>query len=453
MKKKIIWTVIAVLIIIVALIGILYYTTDLFKSPEQLFYKHFADSSNLLGKANYEDLIAEVKEQSEASVEVAGEITAKVTSDDEDTQEIATVLEKGKITYNIKTVGSEQKMQNDVTLNYNGKDIITLNILRNKDQYGLKIEEAYDKYVSVENNNLKALFQKIGMDTTNIPDRIEMVDYYDLLNIDKDTLNHIEKTYSDIIKQNIPEESYSVEKDVTVKIDGADVKTNAYKLTLTEEQLKNVLVKVLETLKEDDTTLDLIVSKVNQIMEPYETMGVSMQSEKITKETLIEGIEDVLNELNQTSVTTDKALEVVVYATKDGKTKFEIIAEESSSEAIKMEIDMLKLDNDKKMVIACSYEDSIINMEMLYNDTKAEVTTKIESDGTTVQVSAKQDVKATENVTVEDFTNDNSVKLNDMTEAELENLVQTIYTNVIKALPEKMQLLGITETAQLQPAI
>ena len=130
-------------------------------------------------------------------------------------------------------------MQNDVTLNYNGKDIITLNILRNKDQYGLKIEEAYDKYVSVENNNLKALFQKIGMDTTNIPDRIEMVDYYDLLNIDKDTLNHIEKTYSDIIKQNIPEESYSVEKDVTVKIDGADVKTNAYK-KCSSEGIRNI---------------------------------------------------------------------------------------------------------------------------------------------------------------------------------------------------------------------
>ena len=234
MKKKIIWSVVAVLIIIVALMGILYYTTDMFKSPEQLFYKHLAEDSSLLGKTTYADVIKELKAEAEASRESTGEVTAKITGTDADVQEVATVLEKGKITYNMKTVGTEKKMQGDITLNYNGKDIVTVNLLQNQDQYGIKIEEAYDKYVSVENNNLKALFQKLRVDATDIPDKIETIDYYELLNIDEATLKHIEDTYSEIIKQNIPAEGYSVEKNVIVKIDEADVTTNAYKLTLTE---------------------------------------------------------------------------------------------------------------------------------------------------------------------------------------------------------------------------
>ena len=61
MKKKIILGIVAALIIITALMGILYYTTDLFKSPDQLFYKHLADDVNFLGKTTYADVMKELR--------------------------------------------------------------------------------------------------------------------------------------------------------------------------------------------------------------------------------------------------------------------------------------------------------------------------------------------------------------------------------------------------------
>ena len=373
-------------------------------------------------------------------MEVAGEITAKITSTDEDAKALGTVLEKGKITYNTKTVGKEQKIQNDITLNYDGKDIVTLSVLRNKDQYGVKIAEAYDKYISVENNNLKALFQKLGVDTTDIPDRIEMVDYYELLNIDKETLKHISTTYSDIMKQNISAESYSIEKNITTNVNDSDITTNAYKLILTEEQVKTILVKVFETLKSDDKTLDLIVNKCNAMVEPYKDMA---EVDTLTKEELVEGIENTIAELDETTATTEKAIEIIVYAAKDNKAKIEIILVEETQQSAKMEIEMFKTGNDKNMVISCSDEDATVDMVMSYNDTKADVTMKADSEGTTMEFTVKQEIKATENVTVEDFNSDNSVKLNDMSQEEMTQLVQTIYTNVMQALPQKMQLLGI----------
>lgn len=467
MKKKIIWGIIAVLIIVAALMGILYYTTDLFKSPEQLFYKHLADDVNFLGKTTYADVMKELKKEAEASSKNAGEITAKVTTTDTQTQEIATVLEKGKITYDMKTVGNEKKMQGDITLNYDGKDIVTVNVLQNKEQYGIKVAEAYDKYVSVENNNLKALFQKLGVDTTDIPDKIEMVDYYELLNIDEETLKHIEDTYTGVIKQNIPVESYSVEKNVTVKIDGEDVTTNAYKLTLTEEQTKVILEKVLETLKADDTTLNLIIEKYNMIAEPYKAMRATMSTE-VTKDSLVKAIEDELQDLNDTTTNSGNVLEVIVYGTKNSKAKIAMNVVENETNIAKLEMDMTKNNKDKKAIMTCSAEDTTITMIASESEEKTglvltasendnivmefvivaqgnntEATMKVTSDGTTAEINMKNELKSTENVTVEDFTVENSVKLNDMTQDEISTLVQTIYTNVTKVLPEKAQLLGI----------
>lgn len=440
MKKKIIWMVVAVIGIIAAVLGILYYTTDLFKTPKQLFYKYFASSSTLLDESNYEDFLAELKAESEKSMEVVGEITAKITSNDEDVKQVETVLEKGKIKYNMKTVGKEQKMQNDITLNYDGKDIVTLSVLKNKEQYGLKIAEAYEKYVSVENNNLKALFQKLGMDTTEIPNKIEMVDYYELLNIDKETLEHIETTYSKVINENIPEECYSVEKDVAIEVNNKIITTNAHKLTLTEEQVKTVVAKMLETLKTDDKTLDLIVNKVNTMLEPYKNLS---EVDTLTKEEFIKEIEDSLIELNEVKATSSNALEIIVYSAKENRTKIRILALDESKEVLKTEIDMVKDESNNNIIMKMSDEDTVMDITMSYNDTKADTIMNMESEGTKITVSMKEEIKATENISVENFNSNNSVKLNDMTEAEIGQLVQTIYYNVINALPQKMQLLGI----------
>lgn len=435
MKKKIVWIVVAIVIILVALAGILYFTTDLFKTKEQLFYKYFASSMEVAGKTDYAEAIQELKKQSEEPIEVAGEITVKMSSADIQSNEALSVLEKGKITYNTKTINKEQKAQCSFTLNYDNKDVVTLDILKNKEQYGIKVQEAYDKYISLENNNLKALFQKLGLDTTDIPDKIETIDMYELLDVDKETLNHIKDTYSKVIKENIPEECYFIQKDVTINIDGTDITTNSYKLELTEKQLEDVITKVVETLKTDDTTLDLIVNKYNMLVEPYKGFA---QVETITKEQLISNLDEMLTELAESSANEEKALELITYATKDNKARIEEIVDD-----MKLTIDIIKTDNENKMIMSFESEDGNCDVTMLYGENKAEITMKVSADQNVVELNVKEEVREAENIIVEDFTDQNSVKLNDMTQNEINSLIQTVYNNIIYALPQKMELLGI----------
>lgn len=468
MKKKIILGIIAAIIIIAALMGVLYFTTDMFKSPQQLFYKHLASDVNFLGKTSYSDAMKEAKKEIEASRENAGEITAKITSDDVEAKQVGTVLEKGKITYNVKSVGKEKKSQGDITLNYDGKDIVTLNYLQNGEQYGIKVADAYDKYISVENNNLKALFQKLGVNANNIPDKIEMVDYYELFNIDEATLKHIEDTYAEVIKQNIPQENYSVEKNVKIEVNGWSTNTNAYKLTLTEEQTKNILIKIFETLKTDETTLNLILDKYNKMIEPYKMMGMSTTTTmtEMTKESLVEAIDETIKELNDTSASSINTMEIIAYGAKDKKARIEMNVLENQTNVFNIKVDMSKDENKgvqiemttdevtMKLTAVDAKEKTSVILNAMSDDTKMEfaVSTEgknttakmdIESEGTKVELNIKDELKATDNVMVENFSTENAVKLNDMSQAEINALVQTIAANVQKVLPQKAQLLGI----------
>ncbi len=449
MKQKNVWLAISIIFAVLVILAGLYFATDLFKSPEQLFYSKLAESRKMLGMTNYDETIKQLQQVEQASTEVAGEITAKITSNEEDAKQIADVLAKGKIKYNVKTVGPEQKEQTDITLNYNQKDIVTCNFRKEKEQYGIKIAEAYDKYISVENNNLKALFQKLGMDASQIPNRIETIDYKELFSIDKEMRNHIKDTYTRILQETIPSECYTIEQDTSA----SDSATKLYKLTITEEQLKNTIIKILETLKTDDMTLDLIINKYSAIMAPYTMMGMPTNELQITKADLIDALEDELQELRQENVSNTPALMITVHEAKNGLSNIEVSMLNDNKEMMKFDIRSENTQDNKKITMKCSSEGTEVSIAMTYTDKNAVAEVKIKSDETIIELKMTAELKNAQNVTVEGFTQENSVKLNDMTRQEINTLTQTIYTNVIKVLPQKMQLLGINTMGPTLPTM
>lgn len=433
MKKKIILIIVAVIIIIAALLGILYLTTDLFKTPEQLFYKHFAQNSNLLGNMSYTQVLEESKKKQNSSYTASGEITLQLETNDAAQKEVEEALAKSKINYQIKNVGAEQKVQADLAFRYDNQDILAINLLKSKEQYGIKVADAYDKYISVENNNLKGMFTKLGLDATDVPDKIEILDMYDFLNVDKNTLKQISDRYMKVLQENIPSECYQVEKNVTILVENKEVSANAYQLVLSEEQTKNVLIALLQSLKEDEMTLNLVVEKYNKVAEVY-------GSQTVSKDDLVKEVEDTLSELKDLTATSEGSLKIITYTTKEELVRFEV----SINNNVKMTVDMSKQDKDKVVDMMMIAEEDIIEMKVNFSDTNMITKLIINSDGEKMEMTMTENVQKSNDVKADDFTADNSVKLNDMTSQELNALVQTISNNVMKILPQKMQLLGIS---------
>ena len=137
-------------------------------------------------------------------------------------------------------------------------------------------------------------------------------------------------------------------------------------------------------------------------------------------------------------------IELIAYSEVDGKTKIEMIGFDNEEEIIKAQIDSITESKDKAKVLSTvSSEDLLMEMNLAVDNTKVDCTVKLDSEGTVMEVISNQEIKNTGNVEIEEFDANNSVKLNDMTSQDIETLVQTIYTNVMKVLPQKMQLLGI----------
>ena len=292
-------------------------------------------------------------------------------------------------------------------------------------------------------SNLKQLFQKFGVDATNIPDRIEVLDVYELLNLDEETLKHIETTYTDTIMQNIPEESYSVEKNVNVNINGQSKTTNQYKLALTQEQVKTILIKMYETLRSDDKVLDLIVSKYDVIAQPYRLMGNTM-IQQISKEDLVERLDETIEQLNDTLASNETMLEVIVYSQKDNSGKIQVNLIDDSQTVRKAEIDLTKATDEKQInVLIDGGDGTSIMYDVKGNQQEQNIQMVITANQDKVECEMQN--KVSKNTSVEDLTTENSVKLNDMTVEEIQQLIQTIYSNVMQMLPQKAQALGISQ--------
>ena len=110
----------------------------------------------------------------------------------------------------VKVWRSLAKIEISVALGYDfgaGKDID--NIIKNADIYAVQSDMLNDKYIAVENNNLKELAQKLGMDEENIPDRIEQVNAYDLLYVSKEDRKEISNKYKEVINDKINKNNYT----------------------------------------------------------------------------------------------------------------------------------------------------------------------------------------------------------------------------------------------------
>ena len=285
MKKKIIvWSLIVIFIIAALILSFLYIATDTFKSDKELFFKYLSKAEildeNFVQK--YKEII-KIENQSNSSS--TGTITCSTVSNRNETN-IANVDQLFNIKYNSLKNKNLNQDYADFTLNSNNEDIVTARYLRDNNVYGIKIENVLKKYIAIENNNLKDFCSKLGIENSEtIPNSIAISSLDNLLRIDENQLSAIKTNYRDILLNNLTKNNFAKSKNsdsVTIK------------LSLTEREFTNILKQELETLKNDNNTLNFIINKAN-------TLGYS-----INIESLIGYIQNQINSLNTNTEISDE---------------------------------------------------------------------------------------------------------------------------------------------------
>lgn len=469
-KKGLIAAIVVAIIIILALAGgLIYAKTDLFKPADKLFYKY------LLGEKtefDYDEFLEEVKNAEEKEYSSNGEINANI-----DMQSISAYernnlnnINKFKIEFEQKNKPKENKMSSNIKLSYDNKDVVEANLVKNSDIYGIQSDIMHDKYIVVENNNLKELAKKLGMDEENIPDKFEQVEAYDLLYVSKEDRKEIVDKYKQVVNNKIGKDKYTAEKNVETEINGEKVKTNTYKLTITEKEVYETIKSILETAKDDEKTQELIISK-------YEMINKNVQnSEELTKDNIKDYIDDLISDVDrELKYASEDSMDIIVYVNKGKTVKIEAKENEDTISAeffekdnknnivisiedykLNIEYELKEESNNKNLkgtitILSDNEEQGKIDYEIAIKGTigkgKNEITAKfnIEADEDKIELNIKENVNYDEKVTIEDLDSDKIVKLNDMSEDEIKDLFMEVYKKVQTDLPKVLEETGISE--------
>ena len=448
MKKKIPLIILAIIIITSIIAIYLYCCTDLFKTPQEQFWSSLSKASKITGDKTYSEALNEIRNLKEKSYTLKGDAKFNISSteEDEEVQKIADAFSKIQISYDMNVVGKENKEKGILNFDFDNKQVLSVDYLRDNDLFGIKIGEVYDKYISIENKNLKQLAEKYEIDSTEIPDKIEFIDMHDLYDISEEEIQHINDLIVGTLKNEIPEECYSVNENVETDILGEKAKTKEYKIELSAKQIDDLTIKLLENAKRDEVILNLIVNKYNKV-----SMNTLAGKEKITKDDLIREIEESIKEIQE-----EPSKEGVIVSNFYAKDKAKI--DISTSKNNIMNIELQKAGKETVINIGIYFDDETasdtktekmrINGKVKINQTSneksnANIETQIETEDLKFGMNMNYEIEFSEKISIESFTAENSINLNNITTEEFEKEMEEIYYRAIFILPQKMKLLGI----------
>ena len=471
-KKKgiIIAIVIIILLIVIAVGGVmLYLFTDLFKSNQTLFLKYIDQTIQGIKYETNDQTKDIIEAQKENPYQIKG--TLNFDYDGSENKQ-AEILKQIKVELETNANGQEEKTYTKASVLYQNQNLFNLEYANSNNIYALKSDEIVTAFIGVRNENLKVLAQKLGMqDNSNIPDSITPIDYEDLLNISEEEKQHISDTYLPVIVNNIEKSKYSKQSNIPITKEGVEYNPTAYRVDLTSEDIANISVKLLETLKQDSITLNYIATKAKILNLPEEYTQVNNLTKQIDEQ--IKKIEDsekspengvsivVYEEKGQTVLTEiiiKNNVKFTLYASNTNqKNSIYVMAENLSTSndynTVEMQVTQTKTakqtnteilvnkDNDKGLEI-------YLTNEGLSSDEKVTTTCEINyNDGNDKYIANyEQEINFNEENEIISLDNTNCAILNDYPTDQLSMLIVLIAQQTQNVMNQKMQQLGIQTT-------
>lgn len=489
----------SIIVIIIIITGILLYlNTDMVKSNKTLFFKYFGKNSEnikeieeIFESTEYEKNLQNNKYTDDINIKVNYTNNLQTTSEDNsNTINNVKLLIKGEEDKNNKYSYKDFKLEKDKNIatntenqsssensnesNNKEQNIMEVEYIKNDNNYGIRFSDLFKQYLLVENNNLKDLFRKIGyseQELENVPDSIEINDItLSDIKFTEDEIKQLSEKYSEIINKKVSKEKFEKNSKQVITINEKNITTNAYILKLTNEELNNLYVDLLESLKQDE----IILNKIESIQNKINSININSSESKDLKESFAEEIDLQIEKINKTNIGNQET-KIIVYENsgktirtaiqgKDYEINFDYIntQDEKNIELIvkKDEIETynIKLKKDKdgiKLDIYSNDETNPIKISLEQNKNESDkkcsnnINLKYENANSKLEVSAEQEINIVDNFENENTLNDqNSILLNGLEKEQLQAVLNQVSEEVqqkINSISEEVKINDIQE--------
>lgn len=270
MKKKGLIVTIIVLVVLIILAGgtfaYIYFGTDFLLSERQGFEKYALQlvmGDNKFISNNIESYLYKKENTSyttNGNISADTIITENSEANSTENQKLTEILDycnKAYISFDGKVDNTNRKFEQNISINYSDTVKFPFTIRTDGDVYGIQSDNIGSTFIAIENNNIPDLLQKFGIeDVSNVPNKVEYGEL-ESMNLTEEEEKHILNTYILPIYNNITDDKFS-------KQDNSD-ESVTYTLTLTTDELKNILIQTLEIFKEDQYMIDKLNSEIQEI--------------------------------------------------------------------------------------------------------------------------------------------------------------------------------------------
>ena len=425
---------IIILIIILALIitfGCLYFFTDLFKSNKELFFKYTAQivqqEDGFIGDGLKQYLDKKQNTPYEDNGNIDFDISLPDLGQNDD------ILDNFNISFSGKINKPNAKNEQNITLNYSNDTTFPFYYRKSNDMQGIQSEYIGTKYIAIRDGQ-----ELQGADNIDLS-FVDTVASLQNLQIPYDQIQALKTTYFDNIINQIENSKFS-------KI--SEENKVGYRLSLTGDELKNVLTQILETLKNDENTL-------NQL---NELLGLQQSSSKIRTT----DIDNLIDDLNDAEI---GEIEITAYKNNGKVSGLEIKqeylelslerTESEGQETYNATINLLN-NTDKNLNLGLVARFNGLNSNNVNESYEISVQGKYQSEGNdqtnenqtsenlNYKYTINNSVQFAEAVDIEDFSNQNAVILNDQDEEYVSGLLNAIQDRLVAVNQKQMEQLGAT---------
>ncbi|MBR3325030.1 MAG: hypothetical protein IKG14_03180 [Clostridia bacterium] len=454
MKKKLnikLIIILSFIIILLIVAGVLYFTTDFFRTKRSAFFRYFnttTDALNILEKDEYKGY----REKKQITPYIrSGEVTIQNSSNIADSG----ILDKIKFGLVEKTDYRNQKSNIDISIKKDSTLLERISGVRDRDIYGFFCEDVTNTYICVKNDDLKRIASDIGIDNSTVPNEFANI------NIDKVVeISNIEKKHllecTNILNNNVPDTAYNKEGKKRIKINDKSYTTTAYSLSLDETENSNIQAELLDKISKDSILMDFFASK---------SMLIGLD-EKYTKiNSLNEAIKTKIEQLRKNPNEAGKlAITVFEYKQKNARTEIKsgdntividhMVDENVETSSIKFNNVLYQLqyngnnysityqdssNNDKKVKIDFSQDGSIEN-----NDIKNHLTITFSEGIKNITYSYNDKIEFISNGSkIAGFEEKGNVVLNDYSDEDIKNFVQNLKEKINSVYVTKGAMIGI----------
>lgn len=439
MKKKIALT----LLIVVILLGIgsvyAYFATNAFKTDKELFFSYM--TSDWLSDLKDENLKEYIKKQDNNAYTNKGSIALEVQDDGSISDETLQMIKNSKITFEGKTDNSKKIAEQTLTMELAQGINIPVKVRRDGETLGIQSNLLNTKFIAVRNENLKNLLERLGADAEDVPDKID----FEESTFTESEIKELKEKYFSILDENLDEELFSKEKENDQTI---------IKLSMTEEKAKDVLIKIFQTIRDDETLLkkfsgvidrddlkqqiDDLVDELKDI-EPDEKitfeMKLSIKSKKVEKVemNIKEGENITANILIENS---QNKLSIKAYDEGDSILELQIEKETNENDVaykidIKTDLDTELADQEKAEIHLTVQYKNLATLDNVEENYELKLSTQdYDESNTDLKLNYTNVKQFSSNIKVEGINSENAITLNDATDDEIDELLITIYKNL-----------------------